>query len=112
MDALRNRLQQRREQEQELLNLAGPLEDIRERLDEILERERIELSFRDDDDARMREAFLDALPPDAPGQMRELQEYRFVDAAGAADIRRAAGARPRAGDGLLLPADGRGDADR
>ena len=50
-----------------MLNLAGPLEDIRERLDEIVERERIELSFRDDDDARMREAFLDSLPPDAPG---------------------------------------------
>ena len=28
----------------------------------------------------MREAFLDALPPDAPGQMSELREYRFVDA--------------------------------
>ena len=79
VDALRNRLQQRREQEQDLLNLAGPLEDIRERLEEIVERERIELSFRDDDDARMREAFLDALPPDAPGQMRDLQDYRFAD---------------------------------
>ncbi len=79
LDALRNRLQQRREQEQDLLNLAGPLEDIRERLEEIVERERIELSFRDDDDARMREAFLDALPPDAPGQMRDLQDYRFAD---------------------------------
>ena len=53
----------------QLLDLAGPLEDIRERLEEILERERAELSFRDDDDARTREAFLDALPPDAPGQI-------------------------------------------
>ena len=79
LDALRDRLQQRREQEQDMLNLAGPLEDIRERLEEIVERERIELSFRDDDDARMREAFLDALPPDAPGQMRDLQDYRFAD---------------------------------
>ena len=80
MDSLRSRLQQRREQEQDLLNLAGPLDDIRERLDEIVERERIELSVRDDDDARVREAFLDALPADAPGQMHDLQEYRFVDA--------------------------------
>jgi uncharacterized protein with von Willebrand factor type A (vWA) domain len=79
MDALRNRLRQRRGEEQDMLNLAGPLEDLRERLDEIVERERIELSFRDDDDARMREAFLDSLPPDAPGQIRDLQEYRFVD---------------------------------
>ena len=56
-------------EEQEMLNLAGPLEEIRERLDEILERERTELTFRDDDDARMRESFLDSLPPDAPGQV-------------------------------------------
>ena len=68
LDALKRRLRQRREEEQEMLNLAGPLEQIRERLDEILERERTELTFRDDDDARMRESFLDSLPPDAPGQ--------------------------------------------
>ena len=35
--------------------------------------------FRAEDDARMREAFLDALPPDTPGRIRELQDYRFVD---------------------------------
>ena len=40
LDALKRRLRQRREEEQEMLNLAGPLEQIRERLDEILERER------------------------------------------------------------------------
>ncbi len=79
LDALKRRLRQRREEEQEMLNLAGPLEQIRERLDEILERERTELTFRDDDDARMRESFLDALPPDAPGQVAELKEYRFAD---------------------------------
>ena len=27
----------------------------------------------------MREMFLDSLPPDAPGKIRELQDYRFVD---------------------------------
>jgi uncharacterized protein with von Willebrand factor type A (vWA) domain len=79
LDALKRRLRQRREEEQEMLNLAGPLEQIRERLDEILERERTELTFRDDDDARMRESLLDALPPDAPGQVAELKEYRFSD---------------------------------
>ncbi|MGZ8580745.1 MAG: vWA domain-containing protein [Actinomycetota bacterium] len=79
MDALRTRLRQQREREEQLLDLSGPLEDIRERLEEILERERTELSFRDDDDARLREGFLDALPPDAPGQLGELREYRFAD---------------------------------
>ena len=79
MESLRQRLQQQREREESLLDLTGPLEDIRERVEEILERERTELSFRDDDDARTREAFLDALPPDAPGRIGELREYRFVD---------------------------------
>jgi uncharacterized protein with von Willebrand factor type A (vWA) domain len=79
VDSLRERLRQQREREERLLDLTGPLEDVREKLEEILERERTELSFRDDDDARMRESFLDALPPDAPGQLGELREYRFAD---------------------------------
>ena len=79
MDALRQRLQHQREREEALLDLTGPLEDIRERLEQILDRERAELSFRDDDDARLREVFLDSLPPDAPGRLAELREYRFVD---------------------------------
>src|SRR5262249_38710840 len=52
-----------------------------EQLEDILERERTELSFRDDEDARQREAFLDALPADVPGKIRELQDYRFVEPA-------------------------------
>jgi uncharacterized protein with von Willebrand factor type A (vWA) domain len=79
IEALRERLRQQREREEAALDLAGPLEEIRGRLEEILDRERTELSFSDDDDARMREAFLDALPPDAPGKIAELREYRFVD---------------------------------
>jgi uncharacterized protein with von Willebrand factor type A (vWA) domain len=79
LDALRRRLRRQREREEETMNLAGPLEQVREKLEEVLDRERAELSFRDEDDARLREAFLDALPPDAPGKIRELQDYRFVD---------------------------------
>ncbi len=79
LDALRRRLAEQRRREEHLLNLTGPLEEIHERLGEILDRERSALSFRVEDDARMREAFLDDLPPDAPGQIRELSEYRFVD---------------------------------
>ena len=79
LDSLRSRLQQLRDEEQTRLNLAGPLEELRRRLDEILDRERSRLSFEPGDDARMREASLDALPPDVPGQIRELQDYRFVD---------------------------------
>jgi uncharacterized protein with von Willebrand factor type A (vWA) domain len=79
MDALRNRLHQMREQEEEALDLSGPLEEIRQQLEEILDRERSTLSFKAEDDARMRESFLDNLPPDAPGQISELTDYRFVD---------------------------------
>jgi uncharacterized protein with von Willebrand factor type A (vWA) domain len=79
LDALRRRLQQRREEEEAGLNLSGPLEEIRDRLEELLERERTELSFRDDDDARFRETQLDSLPRDTAGAIAELREYRFVD---------------------------------
>ncbi len=79
LDALRARLREARAHEQAGLNLQGPLEELRERLDQILERERSTLSFRAEDDARMREAFLGQLPPDVPGAIRELSEYRFVD---------------------------------
>jgi uncharacterized protein with von Willebrand factor type A (vWA) domain len=79
LDSLRDRLRRMRAQEEAALDLAGPLEEVRERLEEILDRERSALSFRAEDDARMRETFLDSLPPDAPGQIRELTDYRFVD---------------------------------
>jgi uncharacterized protein with von Willebrand factor type A (vWA) domain len=79
LDALRRRLANMRQQEEEALDLTGPLEEIREQLEEILDRERSTLSFKAEDDARMREMFLDSLPPDAPGKVRELSDYRFMD---------------------------------
>jgi uncharacterized protein with von Willebrand factor type A (vWA) domain len=79
LDALRARLRERRAREQANLDLSGPLEELRERLDDIVDRERSTLSFKAEDDARMREAFLDALPPDVPGRIGELSDYRFVD---------------------------------
>jgi uncharacterized protein with von Willebrand factor type A (vWA) domain len=79
LDALRARLRQARSREQQAMNLQGPLEEIREQLEEIVERERSTLSFQAGEDARVREAFLDALPPDVPGKVRELSDYRFVD---------------------------------
>ena len=79
LDTLRGRLQQARAEARSALDLSGPLEDIRERLEELLERERTTLSFEATDVARMREAFLDQLPSDTPGQIRELTDYRFVD---------------------------------
>jgi uncharacterized protein with von Willebrand factor type A (vWA) domain len=79
LDAMRRQLGARREENEARLNLAGPLEELRERLDDILDRERSRLSFQPDEQARVREAFLDALANDIAGQLKELQEYRFVD---------------------------------
>jgi uncharacterized protein with von Willebrand factor type A (vWA) domain len=80
LDALRRRLERQRERQEAALNLAGPLEEVREALEQILADERAELASReDDDDSRTRETFLDSLPPDVPGQIRELQDYRFAD---------------------------------
>ncbi|MGH2723762.1 MAG: vWA domain-containing protein [Actinomycetota bacterium] len=79
-EALAARLRQARRREEDRLDLEGPLADLAERLEEILERERTALSFRAGDDARMREAFLDDLPPDLPGKLTELRGYRFTDA--------------------------------
>ncbi len=78
-EALSARLRQARRAEQANLDLEGPLEDLARRLDDVLERERTALSFRTEDDARAREAFLDSLPADLPGRLRDLREYGFVD---------------------------------
>src|ERR671934_2517675 len=63
LDALRARLREQRAREQDALNLQGPLEDLRERLEQIVERERTTLSFEAGGGARVRGAFLDRLPP-------------------------------------------------
>ena len=79
LDALRSRVRDARRREMEGLNLEGPLQEIRERLDDILESERRTLSFKAEDDARLKEQFLDSLPPDPAGAIRELKDYRFED---------------------------------
>jgi uncharacterized protein with von Willebrand factor type A (vWA) domain len=80
LDSLRDRLRRQRAREADALDLAGPLDEVRERLEEIVDRERATLSFKAEDDARMRETFLDSLPSDPPGRIRELTDYRFADA--------------------------------
>lgn len=86
MDALRQRLRRARREAEDRLDLAGPLEQVRERLEGILDRERTTLSFSAEDDARLREAFLDQLPPDVAGQVGELREYWFADQAAQRDF--------------------------
>src|SRR5919201_2707399 len=55
LDALRARLREQRAREQATLNLQGHLEDLRERLEQIVESERTTLSFEAGGDARVGE---------------------------------------------------------
>ncbi|MDH5422294.1 MAG: hypothetical protein OEY55_10875, partial [Acidimicrobiia bacterium] len=59
LDQLRERIEQMRREASERLGTEGPIAKIRERLEEIIETERMELSALDTDDARFREVALD-----------------------------------------------------
>jgi uncharacterized protein with von Willebrand factor type A (vWA) domain len=75
MDDLRRRVRERRRDLQRQGRLDGTLERVRELLDQALDAERQALFPDPDDDARFREAMLDALPPDTARAVRELSEY-------------------------------------
>ena len=75
LDELTRRLWERRAQIQRRHNLDGTLQQVRELLDEALRAEKAELFPDPDDDARFREAQLDALPSSTAAAVRELAEY-------------------------------------
>ncbi|XVV06884.1 VWA domain-containing protein [Actinosynnema sp. CA-248983] len=75
LDDLTSRLWQRRASIQRRHRLDGTLQEIRRLLDQALEAERAALFPDPDDDARFREAQLDALPQGTAAAVRELAEY-------------------------------------
>ncbi len=75
LDELTRRLWQRRSRIQRRHNLDGTLQQVRELLDEALRAEKAELFPDPSDDARFREAQLDALPSGTAAAVRELSEY-------------------------------------
>jgi uncharacterized protein with von Willebrand factor type A (vWA) domain len=75
LDELTRRLWQRRAEIQRRHNLDGTMREIRRLLDAALEAERAALFPDPDDDARFREAQLDALPPGTAAAVRELADY-------------------------------------
>jgi uncharacterized protein with von Willebrand factor type A (vWA) domain len=90
MDELARRLWQRRAEITRRHRLDGTLQQVRELLDRALTAERRALFPDPDDDARFREARLDALPPDTARAVTELADYdwRSTEAAQAyQDIR-------------------------
>jgi uncharacterized protein with von Willebrand factor type A (vWA) domain len=75
LDELTRRLWERRSEIQRRHNLDGTLQEIRRLLDEALEAERAVLFPDPDDEARFREAQLDALPAGTAAAVRELADY-------------------------------------
>lgn len=78
LDQLRARIEQMRQAAAERLGTEGPIARIRERVEEIVRTERMELSAVDSDDARFREVALDALPDSLAQALSELKGYEFV----------------------------------
>jgi uncharacterized protein with von Willebrand factor type A (vWA) domain len=75
LDELNRQLWQRRRELQRDNRLDGTLQQVRELLDRALTAERKALARQDSDDARFGELQLDALPTDAAGAVRELENY-------------------------------------
>jgi uncharacterized protein with von Willebrand factor type A (vWA) domain len=75
LDDLTQRLWQRRSSIQRRHRLDGTLQEVRQLLDRALEAERRALFPDPSDDARFREAQLDALPPGTAAAVQELSNY-------------------------------------
>ncbi|MFF1820326.1 VWA domain-containing protein [Kribbella sp. NPDC058245] len=84
LDDLTRRLWERRREIQRRHNLDGTLRDVQRLLDEALEAERRELFPNPSDDARFREAQLDALPSGTAAAVRELSSYDWQSSEGRA----------------------------
>lgn len=78
LNRLRQRMARLRQEAAERAGVDGPVARIRERLDAVLETERLELSAIDSHDARFREVTLDALPESLAETVSELKGYEFV----------------------------------
>ena len=77
---LLKQLQQRRQQQLDRYDLGSALEDIKKKLDEVLEKERAGIQDRlAGKSAEQKLAELDALPPDPAGRIKALQDYGFID---------------------------------
>jgi uncharacterized protein with von Willebrand factor type A (vWA) domain len=84
MPGLKDLLERLRRQKQERMqryDLGSSLDDIKKKLEDVVktEREGMKQRLPEAKDRAGREQKLDALPPDPAGQLRELQQYDFVD---------------------------------
>src|SRR4029434_5790799 len=84
MPGLKDLLEKLRRQKQERMqryDLGSSVDDIKKKLEEVIktEREGVKQRMPEGRERTGREQRLDALPPDPAGQLRELQQYDFVD---------------------------------
>ena len=81
LNDLLQRLRERRQQQLNRYDLGSSLEDIKKKLDQVIQQERqgIAHRFPEGRERRGREQLLDRLPPDPAGRIRQLQDYDFVD---------------------------------
>ncbi len=78
---LLQQLRKRRQQQLDRYDLGSVMEDLKKKLEQVLQTERRGIRERMPEGAERagREARLDQLPPDPAGTIRQLQEYDFVD---------------------------------
>ena len=88
LDSLLQRVRGARLRAAEALHLSGPLERAKKEIDEVVSLERAELSLRDDEEARFKEALLDGLSHHPAAALSELRSYRFVSEAAAERLAR------------------------
>jgi uncharacterized protein with von Willebrand factor type A (vWA) domain len=84
MPGLKDLLEKLRRQKQERMqryDLGSSMDDIKKKLEDVIktEREGVKQRMPEGRERARREQRLDALPPDPAGQLRELQQYDFVD---------------------------------
>jgi len=77
LDHLRERMRQLLERRRSQSQLGGALDEIRDRLDDIIASEQAALAAAPDDDARFNEMLIESLPADTAGRVREMREYPF-----------------------------------
>jgi uncharacterized protein with von Willebrand factor type A (vWA) domain len=77
---LLDRLRRQRQQRLDRYDLGSSLEDIKKKLEEVVQTERqgIKDTVPEGPQRRQREQKLDAIPPDPAGRLRDLQAYDFV----------------------------------
>jgi uncharacterized protein with von Willebrand factor type A (vWA) domain len=88
LDELTRRVWQRRAEIQRRHRLDGTLQEVQQLLREALDAERRALFPDPSDDARFREAQLDALPPGTAAAVRELAEYQWQSEQGRENYQR------------------------